>query len=401
MSKPKKILILGAGYGGMATSLGLQRELGFNEAEVTLVNNNDYHYLTTQLHQPAAGTRDHDKARIAIDSLIDINKIHFIQDLVTEIRPEEKKVQLQNQDIALEYDYLVIGLGSSPATFGIKGLLENSMVIRNINSVRMIRQHIEYMFSRYGNEPERDDLLTIVVGGAGFTGIEFVGEMADRIPELCEKYDVPREKVRLLNIEAAPTALPGFDKELVEYGVNALEDKGVEFMIGTPIKECREGSVIVGEEDEEIKAASIIWTGGVSGNPLVEQAGIEVQRGRVAVDEYLRSPNYEDVFVIGDSSLVFDEESERPFPPTAQMATQQGENLAKNLVALIRDGNLTPFKYKSRGTVASLGKGEAIGFVGNRKLTGWSAAQMKKLIDLRYLLMVGGLPLALRKGKFF
>lgn len=399
MSLPK-IVILGAGYGGIVTAIDLQKQLGFNEAEVTLVNNNDYHYITTQLHEPAAGTLHHDKTRVAIDDLIDTNKIDFIKDVVTKIHPNERKVSLQNRKTDLEYDYLIVGLGSAPATFGIEGLLENSMVIRNINSVRMIRQHIEYMFSLYHNEPEREDYLTIVVGGAGFTGIEFVGELADRIPELCQEYDIPREKVRLINIEAAPSALPGFDKELVDYAVATLEKKGVEFMIGTPIKACHEDGVVVGDDEEKIKAATVVWTGGVTGNPLVEEAGFEVQRGRVAVDEYLRAPHYDNVFVVGDSSLIFNDEG-RPFPPTAQLATQQGQNLAKNLIALIRDGQLTPFKFESKGTVASLGKGEAIGIVGNRKLFGWTAAQMKKLIDIRYLFIIGGLSLALRKGKFF
>lgn len=399
MGELKKVLILGAGYGGIVTAIHLQKQLGLNEADVTLVNDNDYHYLTTQLHEPAAGTLHHDKTRVSIGSLIDPNKIRFVQGHVTAIRPDEQRVSLENREDELEYDYLVIGLGSAPATFGIKGLLEHSMGIRNIDSVRMIRQHIEYMFSRYRNEPEREDYLTVVVGGAGFTGIEFVGELADRIPQLCKEYDIPREKVRLVNIEAAPSALPGFDKELVEYAVSTLEKKGVEFLIGTPIKECHENGVIVGD-GEEIKAATVIWTGGVTGNPLVEAAGFEVQRGRVPVDEYLRAPNYDNVFVIGDSSLMFNDEG-RPYPPTAQMATQQGQHLARNLVALIRDGQLTPFKFETKGTVASLGKGEAIGIVGKRKLYGWTAAQMKKLIDLRYLFIIGGLPLVFRKGKFF
>lgn len=400
MSGPKKILVLGAGFGGIVTTLELQKRLGLNEAEVTLVNNNDYHYITTMLHEPAAGTLDHEKTRIPIESLIDPNKVTFIQDVVTAIRPDERQVVLENHEEALSYDYLVVGLGSAPATFGIEGLLEHSMVIRNINSVRMIRQHIEYMFSRYRNEPGREDYVTIVVGGAGFTGMEFVGELADRIPELCREYDIPREKARLLTIEAAPTALPGFDKELVDYAVAALERKGVEFLIGTPIKKCTEEGVIIGEDNEEIKAATVVWTGGVSGNPLVEEAGFEVQRGRVPVDEYLRAPNYDNAFIVGDSSLIFNDEG-RPYPPTAQMATQQGQHLAKNLVALLRDGDLTPFKYETKGTVASLGRGEAIGIVGDRKITGWTAAQMKKLIDLRYLFIIGGLTLALRKGKFF
>lgn len=400
MSQPKKIVILGAGYGGMMTTVTLQKRLGLNEAEITLVNNNDYHYFTTQLHEPAAGTRHHDKVRVKIDEIIDTNKVNFIQGVVTEIQPDEKQVILENREESVTYDYLVIALGSAPATFGIEGLLENSLGIRNINSVRQIRQHIEYNFSRYRTEPNRDDLVTIVVGGAGFTGIEFVGELADRLPKLCHEYDVPREKARIINIEAAPTALPGFDPELVDYAVSSLERRGVEFMINTPIKACHKDSVVVGENNEEIKAATIIWTGGVTGNPLVEAAGIEVMRGRVKVDEYLRAPNRDDIFVVGDCSLIFNDEG-RPYPPTAQMATQQGEHLGKNLVALLRNGQMTPFKYKPKGTVASLGKGEAIGIVGNKKLFGWPAAQMKKIIDIRSLFLIGGLSLVLRKGRFF
>ena len=118
MSGPKKILVLGAGFGGIVTTLELQKRLGLNEAEVTLVNNNDYHYITTMLHEPAAGTLDHEKTRIPIESLIDPNKVTFIQDVVTAIRPDERQIVLENHEEALSYDYLVVGLGSAPATFG-------------------------------------------------------------------------------------------------------------------------------------------------------------------------------------------------------------------------------------------------------------------------------------------
>ncbi|MGA3513637.1 hypothetical protein ACE5SQ_19150, partial [Lactiplantibacillus plantarum] len=96
-------------------------------------------------------------------------------------------------------------------TFGIEGLKEYAFSIRSINAVRQIREHIEYMFAKYKNEPHRTDYLTFVVGGAGFTGIEFSGELADRIPELCQEFDVDPSLVKIYNIEAAPTALPGFD----------------------------------------------------------------------------------------------------------------------------------------------------------------------------------------------
>ncbi|REK54280.1 MAG: FAD-dependent oxidoreductase [Thermobacillus sp.] len=397
MSSIPKIVILGAGYGGVMTALRLQKQLNYNEADVTLVNKHDYHYITTHLHMPAAGTDSPENARVSISKLIDEFKIDFVKSTVVQIRPQDRKVILE--DGTLSYDYLVIGVGGEPETFGIPGLKEYALNIRSINSVRLIREHIEYQFAKYKREPHRTDYLTFIVGGAGFTGIEFVGELADRIPQLCREFDVDPQLVKLINIEAAPTALPGFDPELVEYAVDVLRKKGVTFRIGTPIKECKPDGVIVGE-GEEIKAQTVIWTGGIRGNRLIEEAGFETMRGRVKVDEYLRAPGHDNVYVVGDNSLVFNEEG-RPYPPTAQIAMQQGVAVAHNLVASIRNQALKKFEYKHKGTVASLGKGEAIGIAFGKKYKGWTAAQLKKLIDLRYLFIIGGIPLVLRKGKFF
>ncbi|MGG1312181.1 MULTISPECIES: NAD(P)/FAD-dependent oxidoreductase [Cohnella] len=396
MSSIPKIVILGAGYGGVLTSLRLQKELNYNEADVTLVNKHDYHYITTHLHMPAAGTDHPDNARVSISKLIDEFKIDFVKSTVVQIRPQDRKVILE--DGTLSYDYLVIALGGEPETFGIPGLAEHAFTIRSINSVRLIREHIEYQFARYKREPHRTDYLTFVVGGAGFTGIEFVGELADRVPELCKQFDVDRSLVKIYNIEAAPTALPGFDPELVEYAMQVLQKKGVIFKIGTAIKECTSEGVVVGE-GEEIKSQTVIWTGGVRGNRLIEEAGIETTRGRVKVDEYLRCPGHENIYVLGDNSLVFNEEG-RPYPPTAQIAMQQGVNCAHNLVAQIRNQTLKPFVFHNKGTVASLGKGEAIGIAFGKKYKGRVASWLKKAIDLRYLFIIGGIPLVLRKGKF-
>nr|5KMQ_A Chain A, FAD-dependent pyridine nucleotide-disulfide oxidoreductase [Caldalkalibacillus thermarum TA2.A1]5KMQ_B Chain B, FAD-dependent pyridine nucleotide-disulfide oxidoreductase [Caldalkalibacillus thermarum TA2.A1]5KMQ_C Chain C, FAD-dependent pyridine nucleotide-disulfide oxidoreductase [Caldalkalibacillus thermarum TA2.A1]5KMQ_D Chain D, FAD-dependent pyridine nucleotide-disulfide oxidoreductase [Caldalkalibacillus thermarum TA2.A1] len=399
MSKPS-IVILGAGYGGIVAALGLQKRLNYNEADITLVNKNDYHYITTELHQPAAGTMHHDQARVGIKELIDEKKIKFVKDTVVAIDREQQKVTLQNGE--LHYDYLVVGLGSEPETFGIEGLREHAFSINSINSVRIIRQHIEYQFAKFAAEPERTDYLTIVVGGAGFTGIEFVGELADRMPELCAEYDVDPKLVRIINVEAAPTVLPGFDPALVNYAMDVLGGKGVEFKIGTPIKRCTpEGVVIeVDGEEEEIKAATVVWTGGVRGNSIVEKSGFETMRGRIKVDPYLRAPGHENIFIVGDCALIINEENNRPYPPTAQIAIQHGENVAANLAALIRGGSMTPFKPHIRGTVASLGRNDAIGIVGGRKVYGHAASWLKKLEDMRYLYLIGGLSLVLKKGRF-
>ncbi|MEC0182707.1 NAD(P)/FAD-dependent oxidoreductase [Paenibacillus peoriae] len=396
MGKIPKIVIVGAGYGGILTAQQLQKELKHNEANVTLINRHDYHYITTHLHMPAAGTDTIEHSRIPIAQLIDEFKVDLVKGTVKEIIPKEKKIVLE--DGSLSYDYLVIGLGGEPETFGIAGMDKFALTIRSINSVRLIREHIEYQLALYKNDG-KPGRLNFVVGGAGFSGIEFVAELADRLSQLAKAYDIDFNRIQIINVEAAPTALPGFDPELVEYAMEVLKRKGVNFRIGIPIKECLEDGVIVGE-GEKIEACTVVWTGGIRGNGLIEQAGFEVMRGRVKIDDFLRAPDHDDIFIIGDSSLMFNPEG-RPYPPTAQIAMQQGVLCAKNLAATLRNKELNKFVFSNKGTVASLGKGEAVAVVGKRKIKGWVAAQLKKIVDLRYLFIIGGIPLVLKKGRFF
>lgn len=225
-----------------------------------------------------------------------------------------------------------------------------------------------------------------------------MGELADRVPILCKRFDVEPNQVKIYNIEAAPTALPGFDPELVDYAMESLTKRGVTFKLGLAISECTPDGVALAN-GEVIKAATVIWTGGIRGNHMLDDAGFETIRGRVKVDQYLRSPQFENIYIIGDCSLVVNEES-RPYPPTAQIATQQGYACAYNLAASIRNQPLKEFTYTIKGTVASLGRRDAVGIVGKYKLKGWIATVLKKLIDNRYLFIIGGIPLLLRKGRF-
>jgi NADH:ubiquinone reductase (H+-translocating) len=402
LRKPK-IVIVGAGYGGLMTTVRLQKLVGVNEADIVLINKNDYHYETTWLHEASAGTLHHDRVRYDIRDVIDKSKVDFVQDTVVEINKDEKKVILEKGEVA--YDYLVIALGGEPETFGIKGLKEYAFGITNVNSSRQLREHIEYQFATYNMEEEKNDnRLVIVVGGAGFTGIEFLGELTNRVPELCHEYDVDFNKVKILCVEAAPTVLPGFDPELVNYAVSQLERKGVEFLIGTAIKECTPDGIIVAKGEEEprvIKAETVVWAAGVRGNSIIEKSGFEAMRGRVKVQPDLRVPGFDDVFIIGDSSLVINEEINRPYPPTAQIAMQQGEVVARNLAALIRNKtDLETFTFDNKGTVCSLGHDDAIGVVFGKKVTGTKASLMKKVVDNRSLFMIGGAGLVLKKGKF-
>ncbi len=402
LRKPR-VVVLGAGYAGLMTVTRLQKQLGTNDAEIILVNKNDYHYETTWLHEASAGTLHHDRVRYDIKGVVNTSKVNFLQASVEDIKVAEKKVVTDQGDV--EYDYLVIGLGAEAETFGIQGLHEHAFTISNVNGARQIRDHIDLQFATYKAEGEiNDERLTIVVGGAGFTGIEFLGELGNRVPELCKEYDIDQKKVRIVCVEAAPMILPGFDPELVKYARAALEKKGVEFSIGTPLKEAREGSVLIAkseDEIEELKAGTIVWAAGVRGSTLIEKSGIENMRARVKVNLDLRAPGHDDIFVLGDCSLMINEETERPYPPTAQIAMQQGETCARNIVALVQGKDqLENFKPDIKGTVCSLGEDDAIGVVYGKKLTGVKASFMKKVIDNRSLFMVGGPSLVFKKGKF-
>ncbi|MEI3612847.1 NAD(P)/FAD-dependent oxidoreductase [Pseudogracilibacillus sp. SO30301A] len=399
MSNKPKIVVLGAGYAGLKTTRELTKMLAPEEADIVLVNKHNYHYETTWLHEVAAGTINPNQARFMISDVINPNRVRLIYDAVVEVDKEDQRVILENGEIT--YDYLVIALGFESNTFGIKGMEENAFAIVDIDSSRLIREQIELQFAKYrADEDLNDSALTILVGGAGFTGIEFIGELAEKVPQLCKKYDIDRRKVRIINVEAMPSILPMFDKDLVAYAMKSLEDRGVEFRLGATINECTEDSFIIGEDNEEIKAGTIVWTGGVTGSSVLDKSGFELTRGKVTVDGDLRAPGHENIFVLGDCAWVMDEETNKPYPPTAQAAMQHADTCAYNIRALLYGEPLQKFEFNDRGTVASLGVTDGIGNVfSGTQLKGKSAAAMKKVVDNRSIFLLGGTKILLKKGK--
>lgn len=396
------IVILGAGYGGIMTAVKLEKMLSGHDAAITLVNKDDYHYQTAWLHEKAAGTLHHDRMRVPVKDIINMQKTHFILDTVVSIKPDEKKVKLADGD--LQYDILVIGLGFDIVESEIPGLKENAFTIDNINNARLIKEHVEYNFAMYLHEDTKNQgRLNIVVGGGGFTEIEFLGELANRIPELCEEYDINKTMVRIINIEQSPIVLSDFDQQLAEYAMNSLESRGVEFVTSAMLKECKPDRIIFEKDGkvEEIPTYTTVWFSGVRANSIVEKAGFSLKQKRVNVRQDMRAPGYDDVFVIGDCAMIEDKKSGKVCAPTAQMAIQASETVANNIKALIAGAELKSFEPQFFGTVASLGNTDAIGrTLSNRKLFGWKAVLMKMIIDNRYLFKLGGLNLLMRNGKF-
>ncbi|MGW9856831.1 NADH:quinone reductase (non-electrogenic) [Staphylococcus hominis] len=397
----KKVLVLGAGYAGLQAVTKLQKEISANEAEITLVNKNKYHYESTWLHEASAGNVNYEDLIYPIESVIDQTKVNFINAEVTKIDRNVKKVETTHG--IFEYDILVVALGFESETFGINGMKEHAFQIENIHTARELSRHIEDKFANYAASKEKDENdLAILVGGAGFTGIEFLGELTDRIPELCNKYGVDQNKVRITCVEAMPKILPMFSENLVNYVVNYLEERGVEFKIGTPIVACNEKGfkVKTNDQEQQLEANTAVWAAGVRGSQLMEESFEGVKRGRIVTKQDLTVDGHDDIFVIGDVSAFIPAGEERPLPTTAQIAMQQGEHVAKNIENILNGQATTDFEYIDRGTVCSLGAHDGVGHVFGRDITGKKAAFMKKVIDTRAIFKMGGVGLAFKKGKF-
>lgn len=280
---------------------------------------------------------------------------------------------------------------------------DHAFQIENVLTTRQLSRHIEDKFANYAASKEKDDKdLSILVGGAGFTGIEFLGELTDRIPELCSKYGIDQNKVKITCVEAAPKMLPMFSDDLVNHAVNYLENRGVEFKIATPIVACNEKGFVVevNGEKQQLEAGTSVWTAGVRGSHLMEESFEGVKRGRIVTNQDLTIAGHDDIFVIGDVSAFIPAGEERPLPTTAQIAMQQGEHVAKNIKHILNGEAKEEFEYVDRGTVCSLGSHDGVGIVYGKDITGKKAAFMKKVIDTRAVFKIGGVGLAFKKGKF-
>lgn len=401
MYKPH-IVILGAGYGGLMTAARLQKILHVNEANITLVNRNDYHYQTTWLHENAAGTLKPEHTMIPIRDVINQDKIDFVIDDVLLIKKEEKKVKLKKQEIS--YDILVVGLGFEAETAKIPEVCEHIFPIENLNNARLLREHLEYNFAIYANEENKNAArLNIVIAGGGLTGIEYAGELVNRVPALSKEYDIDKTQVRIINLESEQSILEGWNDSLVNYAMNSLESRGVEFITGAKLIEAAQ-DVIVYEKDGdriEIQAKTVVWAGGVRANSILEKSGVSTTNGKAEVRSDLRLIDNDDIYVIGDCAHIHNPETNTAYPATAKTAVEAAMVAAYNIKAQINGESLISFKAKKKGVIASLGYNDAVGVLFNgRKYFGWKAALVKKMSENRYLFQLGGMNLLFKKGRF-
>ncbi|WP_429950450.1 NAD(P)/FAD-dependent oxidoreductase [Enterococcus sp. AZ101] len=397
----KHVVILGAGYAGLRALHELQK--GNNELKITLVDQNDYHFEATDIHEVAAGIQTSERITYPIKDVVKSACTTFVQGRVEKIDSENQLVHLKDQE-AISYDYLIVALGYESESFGIPGVEEFSLKMVDIPTSEKVYQHLTEQMKAY-KETKDENYLKIVVCGAGFTGIELLGSLHEGKKKLAEIAGVEPDKIQLYCVEAVTRLLPMFSEKLGGYGIDHLKKWGVNFLVGKPIKEIKQDTVVYLDNQEtnelnELTAKTIIWTTGVSGSHVVGDSGFAAKRGRVMVKPDLTDTDHENVYIIGDCSAVMDKESNRPYPTTAQISLKMGEHAGKNIKAQLKGEPTKEFTFKSLGSVASIGNSHAFGVVGKMEVKGYPASFIKKAIMDRSLFETGGVKEVLAKGRF-
>jgi NADH:quinone reductase (non-electrogenic) len=382
----KRIIILGAGYGGIFLATNIARYMKEKIGEVILVDRNPYHQLLQEIHLVAAGFRTANDVKIPILRLIEGMNIKFIQSTVKQIKPDTNLVVLESTKI--HYDILIICLGASTKYFNIKGAEENSLPLRSITDASLI-------YDRISSIVNSDKKESVVIVGGGATGVSLGGALSDFINE-SKKSDF----VSVTIIEALPTILSGWDKRLVNKVEEVLHEKGIRIITNSPVSQvenadCGSNDICLSDNAKsKIRSSLIIWTAGIKGynisiNPEVEKT----KDGRIILNEFCQIDRYPNVFSIGDIAAVRDDTG-KLYPPLAQIAVREAKYLSdlipKHFIANDDTGvaNLSideKFEYSIKVQLISLGNDDYVGFFDNHVISGNLARLVEEFSKSAYI----------------
>jgi len=423
MSQKIRIVVLGGGYGGVHATKHIYKKYKKNKnVEITLIDKNPYHTLMTELHEVAGARVDPESVQVSFRKIFGGKRVRVVTDTIKRVDFEGKKLYSEVDEF--EYDYLVMGVGGEPEFFDIPGVQENSFSLWSLEDALRIREHIDSMFLEASKEadPEiRKKHLTFAVAGAGFTGIEMAGEILERKKTLCLYHGLDESEVRVVIIEAMGNILPILSDKLKKKAQKYLEKKGAEIMLSSPIVGAEEGVITI-EGDKEIHANTFIWTCGIQGAAFTakvdltkgkssksecsyaspegvhgmrgchfeeEERYIVGERGRILVDDTMRSVDHDNVYLVGD--CVWFVENEKVLPQIVETALQTAEVAAENLCKDIEgEKEKTPFKSNYHGFMVSIGSKYAVSNAGGMKTSGFFALALKHLINIHYLFGLAG-----------
>ena len=381
-----RVLVLGGGFGG----LGAARELEKADVDVVLVDANDYHSFQPMLYQLATGLLDTTAVAHSLRDLFQHQKNATVhQATVSAIDLDRREVQFTDMP-ALQYDYLVVGLGAVVQFFGCNGAPQNAFPLYTVEDALRLRSHIIGRWEAADRDPSLidDGALNVVVVGGGPTGIESVGALSELYrSDFAKDYrGVAADQARLTLVEAGPTLFPMFKPDIREYAQHELEDRGVEIMLGERV-EAVEPTRVKLASGTVLNAHTLVWGAGLQGSPLTQSLGVELQKGnRIAVDPELRLPDHPEVFAVGDAAWITDTASGDVLPQLGSVALQAGEQAGKNIGRIVAGKKAKPFKYHDKGTMAAIARNAAVAQLhGGRTMKGemaflaWGAVHLTLL----------------------
>ena len=401
----KRIVVVGAGYAGILTAKKLAKKIKKlkkqDEINVTIIDKNPFHTMLTELHEVAANRVDEDSIRISLDKVFAGRKVDVKLDTVTNVDFENKTVIGENE--SYKYDYLVLAAGSKPTFFGVPGAEEYSYKLWSYEDAVVLKNHIENTFRKAACEPNaevRKKLLSFYVVGAGFTGVEMIGELAEYVPILCEKYDITREEVTMFNVDGLSRPIPNLPEQLSDQVIRRLEKMGVKLIMNAMVSGVGSDFIEYTQNDKvtHSTAGTVIWAAGIQSCDITQEAGkaLEMTRGgRIQVDTYLRSLKDENVFIIGDNMYYVPEGEEASVPQMVENCEQSADTAAHNIIcAVTNQGEMESYKPAFHGVMVSIGGRYGVAHVGTPNhmfsLPSFLAMFAKHFINIIYFIQVLG-----------
>ncbi|MCA1588307.1 MAG: NAD(P)/FAD-dependent oxidoreductase [Chloroflexi bacterium] len=380
-----RVLVLGGGFAGAETARRIERLARRREdVEVWLVSRENFTLFTPLLPEVCSGQLEARHCVTALRAQLRRPSSWAVTATVESIDLDAKQVTVTGGDgdlHRLNYDTLVIALGGETATFGIRGITEYAVGMKTLADAFALRNRIIEMLERAELETdpqERRAQLTFVIGGGGFSGVETAGEIEDFIRRVRRRYyrKIDPAEVTGHIVELGDRLLREMSPEMGDYAARRLAKRGYQIHLNTAIMEVREGGVLIGE-GTFIPSRTVVWTGGVKPSPVVRESGLEVDKSGRAITAPTMEASRPGVWAIGDCALIPDVQQEGTFfAPTAQNAVREAKRLARNIMATIdrRPADVDPFRYRTIGTLASIGHFDGVGIVFGirvRGLIGW------------------------------
>ncbi len=391
MKKKTQILILGGGFGGLYTSLYLDKTLARrDDVEITLVNRENFFLFTPMLHEVAASDLDITNIVSPVRKLL--KHVQIFNGRVESIDLESKTVRVshgkEHHHHDLEYDHLVLGLGSITNFYGNKGLEENALTMKSLGDAIYLRNHLISNLEEADFEccpVVRRPLINFVVAGGGFAGVETIAGINDFVREALRFYPhLSDDMIRMVLVHAGPTILPELNEKLGKYAEEKLRKRGVEVHLNTKVQEVGLDEVTL-SNGATIHTNTMIWTAGTAPNPLLDTLPCEKERGKVCATEFMQVPGYDGVWAVGDCAWIVDAKTGKPYPPTAQHAIRQGKVLAGNIRAAVTGGRMKPFVFETIGQLAALGRRTGVAQIFGYNFSGFLAWWLWRTIYLMKL----------------